>query len=164
MKHTFRCSFVIYFLLILINSSFSLNIKCFPSGAVLVIDNSVIQPVDDNNGIKRYNLDSNWKYAFLRAPGYRDRYIPFHIPDGSIEEYKLEKIDTHLVFEQTIDTGEQPKSVRFSPDGKYLVAALLNSGGSMYSVLMVICCWRNPCYRKYMQRRRVSSKPFCAKV
>ncbi len=129
MKHAFRCSFVIYFLLILINNSFSLNIKCFPSGAVLVIDNSVIQPVDDNNGIKRYNLDSNWKYAFLRAPGYRDRYIPFHIPDGSIEEYKLEKIDTHLVFEQTIDTGEQPKSVRFSPDGKYLVAALLNSGG-----------------------------------
>ncbi len=110
-------------------SSFSLDIKCFPSNAVLLIDNKPVKSRYLSNGIRRYEIKRQWEYAFLHAPQYRDKFIFYHRPTGGIEEYKLERKDTHLIFDSFIQTGSQPKSVCFSPSGKYIVTALLTGSG-----------------------------------
>ncbi len=118
-----------FFLSMTIQNLFSFDIKCFPSDANLIIDHRIIEPQSMSGQIRHYCLPDGWKYAFLRAPHFRDKYIPFHKQWGRIEEYKLERFHTHLVFDAFVKTGSQPKSVRFSPDGKFYVTALLNGGG-----------------------------------
>ncbi len=108
---------------------FSYDIRCFPVNSVLIVNGTVLQPDSMSKDVRHYNLPLNWPYAFLRAPGFRDKYIPFHIPRETAEEYKLERFHTKFVFDAFVTTGSQPKSVRFSPDGKYYVTALLNGGG-----------------------------------
>ncbi len=107
----------------------SFDIKSFPFSSVLVVNGGIIKPQSISGGVHHYLLPVGWTYALLRAPSYRDKYIPYHKQSGGAEEYKLERMHTHLVFDSYNRTGSQPKSVRFSPDGKYYVTALLNGGG-----------------------------------
>ena len=107
----------------------SFDLKTFPPRSVLVVNGVVIKPVSVIRGMQHYNLPDGWTFVLLRAPSYRDKYIPFHKQHGHAEEYKLERMQTHLIFDACIKTGSQPKSVRFSPDGKYYVTALLNGKG-----------------------------------
>ncbi len=110
-------------------SSFSLDIKCFPSNAVLLIDNKPVKSGYLSSGVRHYEIKQQWEYAFLHAPQYRDKFISYHQPTGEIEEYKLERKNTYLIFDSFIQTGSQPKSVCFSPSGMYLVTALLTGSG-----------------------------------
>ncbi len=120
------------FLLILLFLPFSvfpLRIKCFPKKFVLIEGKSVIKPQKENDGVMYLDTGGRDGYGFLHANGYRDKYIPLSSEDSVVREYKLERLNTELVFSSFLPTGSQPKSVRFSPDGRYLVAALLDGGG-----------------------------------
>ncbi|RKX94015.1 MAG: hypothetical protein DRP59_01355 [Spirochaetes bacterium] len=107
------------------------KIKSFPKDAVLILDDSVQKPFREENGVTFYDIPASVHYGFLRAQGYRDKYLDFQQISEETREIKLEKLDTSLIFRSTIGTGSssQPKSIRFSPDGSYLVAALLHGRG-----------------------------------
>lgn len=113
------------------NSGILYKMKSFPEDAVLILNDSVQKPFKEEKGVKFYTIPSTVYYGFLRATGYRDKYLVFQQISEEIPEIKMEKMDTSLVFKSTVDTGStsQPKSVRFSPDGRFLVAPLLNGEG-----------------------------------
>ncbi len=54
----------------------------------------------------------------LQADGYITQVVP--LIDGKITEVKLERTDSIVRRIGELTTGFQPKSVRFSPDGRYL--------------------------------------------
>ncbi len=54
----------------------------------------------------------------LQSDGYITRVVP--LIDGEITEVKLERADSIVQRIGELPTGFQPKSVRFSPDGRYL--------------------------------------------
>ena len=124
-----RQVFTLILLFAVVQNILSFDVKPFPARSVFVVNGVIIKPLSISGGIQHYDLPDDWTFGLLRAPSYRDKYIPFHKQSVSGEEYKLERIHTHLLFDSCIKTGSQPKSVRFSLDGKYYVTALLNGEG-----------------------------------
>lgn len=105
------------------------EIKTFPSESVLVLNGSSVDPAETKEGVKSYSIDPDGELLLLRAPGYRDLYLnPERIVAG-VTEFKLERMDTDFIFQNLVNAGRQPKSVRFSPDGRFLVSALLDGEG-----------------------------------
>ncbi len=123
-----KCRFLLILFFVPL-SVFPLRIKCFPKKFVLIEGGAVIKPQEGNDGVMYLDNGVREGYGFLRADGYRDKYIFLSRGDSSVREYKLERLNTDLVFSGFLPTGSQPKSVRFSPDGRYVVAALLDGGG-----------------------------------
>ena len=122
-------------------------LKVFPEDYELYINKQLYSPLSSNDNINEYLIPSGAKFAFLRSNTYKDKYLFFYDRDQAdntinkpIEtnplEIKLEKMKASLVFEDMLNTGSQPKSVEFSPDGDYIAVALLNgSGVEIYSPL-----------------------------
>lgn len=63
------------------------------------------------------------------AQGYKPKTINLDIKKSLYIEEKLEKSISFFTLLKEIPTGSQPKSVEFTPNGKYIVAALLNGKG-----------------------------------
>lgn len=148
----------IYFLTLLLSVNFifsifgselndwKLALKVFPQKYNLYIDNQVIEPSSNSNYIKEYFIPMGTELIFLRSSGYRDKYLfipamnkPMpadkRISGPEVLELKMERMETFLEYYDLFNTGSQPKSVEFSPNGDYMAVALLNgSGVEIYSL------------------------------
>ncbi|MCD6397560.1 MAG: hypothetical protein J7L71_08465, partial [Spirochaetaceae bacterium] len=122
-------------------------LKVFPENYELYSNKQLYSPSSYNDHVKEYLIPSDSKSFFLRSDSYRDKYL-FLNDNDHLENYpnsewfenpieiKLERMNSSLVFEDILDTGSQPKSVEFSPNGAYIAVALLNgSGVEIYSPL-----------------------------
>jgi len=111
-------------------ASKSVNLKIFPSEYTLEVDGSYIAPQKVNQYLKKLILSTGEHEFLLRSAGYKDKKINLMIDKSTSEiEIKLEKKDSMLDQVAVIKTGKHPKSVEFTPDGKYMVSALLEGTG-----------------------------------
>ncbi len=108
----------------------TVNLKVFPSVYTLEIYGKVIVPVKVNQYIKKIALMPGAYEFVLKSEGYKDKKMNVQINKSTSElEIKLEKKNSMLEQVAVIPTGKQPKSVEFTPDGKYIVSALLDGTG-----------------------------------
>lgn len=113
-----------------------ISLRVFPKKYDLYVENDIQQPLNIINNIRKYKIKMSESPFFLRAEGYRDKYIfSDNFQDIPFLEIKMEHIETSLLYQDMLRTGSQPKSVEFSENGKYLAVALLNGRGvEIYSL------------------------------
>lgn len=108
----------------------SVTLKIFPSEYSIQIDGTVVVPQKVNQYLKKTTLSMGEHEFLLKSEGYRDKKINVKIDKSTSElEIKLEKKDSMLEQVAVISTGKHPKSVEFTPDGRYMVSALLEGSG-----------------------------------
>ncbi len=123
------------FLLLMVNNSYSVNVKnvnlkIFPSDYSIQIDSNAVVPQKVNQYLKKITLSTGEHEFLLKSEGYKDKKINVMVDKSTSElEIKLEKKDSILEQIAVIETGKHPKSVEFTPDGKYMVSALLEGTG-----------------------------------
>jgi YVTN family beta-propeller protein len=82
------------------------------------------------NHTKAVTLKTGDHRFVFAAPGYYPTELDVHVPaKDSPLEVKLERRLASLTPVTELHTGFQPKSVAFTPDGKFLLTALLGSTG-----------------------------------
>lgn len=111
-----------------------LSLKVFPQETQLVdvLSGQILEPDNRRDTWRDYILRTGSRLFELRSPGYHSKYITLHnLEAGTIREVdeKLEPLDSILPLRGELPTGSQPKSVVFTPDGRYLLAAQLNGPG-----------------------------------
>jgi len=134
MKLFNRSILVLIFMLLVSNSysanSKSVNLKIFPPDYSIAIDGNAVIPRKVNQFLKRITLTAGEHEFILKSEGYKDKKLNVMIDKSTSElEIKLEKKDSMLEQLAVIKTGMHPKSVEFTPDGKYMVSALLEGTG-----------------------------------
>jgi len=108
----------------------SVNLKIFPSEYTLDIDGKAVVPQKINQFLKKITLPYGGHQFVIRSEGYKDKKADLVIDKSTTElEIKLEKKDSMIEQLAVIKTGMHPKSVEFTPDGKYMVSALLEGTG-----------------------------------
>jgi len=108
----------------------SVNLKIFPSEYTIEIDGQNVVPQKINQYLKKVTLSTGEHEIVLKSGGYLDKKTNVIIDKSTSElEIKLEKKDSMLEQMAVIKTGMHPKSVEFTPDGKYMVSALLEGTG-----------------------------------
>ncbi len=131
----FRKLILIAGFLLLAGSSYSastkvVTLKIFPAVYTLEINGKVIVPVKVDQYLKKIALTHGTYEFVLKSDGYKDKKMNVQINNSTSElEIKLEKKNSILEQVAVIPTGRQPKSVEFTPDGKYIVCALLDGTG-----------------------------------
>ncbi len=111
-------------------SSKSVNLKIFPTEYTIAVDGNTSVPQKVNPYLKKITLSFGEHELLLKSNGYKDRKINVIIDKSTSElEIKLEKNDSMIEQMAVIQTGKHPKSVEFTPDGKYMVSALLEGTG-----------------------------------
>ncbi|MCK5198935.1 MAG: hypothetical protein KAR21_11320, partial [Spirochaetales bacterium] len=128
------------------SGSRKLVLKVFPKEYDLYIDDQLFYSCSNSNNIKEYTIPSGTDMLFLRSMGYLDKYLlspvlnasivfDDHSTGSEVVELKMERMETILKYFDLFNTGSQPKSVEFSPNGEYLAVALLNGPGvEIYSL------------------------------
>lgn len=135
------------------------EIKTFPSESVLVLNGSSVDPAETKEGVKSYSIDPDGELLLLRAPGYRDLYLnPERIVAG-VTEFKLERMDTDFIFQNLVNAGRQPKSVRFSPDGRFWYQPFWMEKVSLFLILKHSAEWRVFRCLRSMPKRKVLLRP-----
>ena len=108
----------------------SVNLKIFPSQYTIEIDGNAAVPQKVDQYLKKITMSFGEHELLLKSDGYKDRKLNVMIGSKTTElEIKLEKKDSMLEQVAVIQTGPHPKSVEFTPDGKYMVSALLEGKG-----------------------------------
>ncbi len=134
--HTFL-KVLILISLISINFSYILNIPHKIYLKIVPIDYKVII---NNKEVKIYKYKDNINYCFAYKENVRIKlvsqnyytkiiYHNFNKKYSTFIETKLFKKNKFIDFYKQIETGKQPKSVEYSPSGKYILSALLNDNG-----------------------------------
>ena len=108
----------------------SIKLKIFPSEYSMEIDGKAASLQKADKYIKRVNLTEGDHQILIKSDGYVDKTMTVTV-DKTVSdlEIKLEKKDSMLQQIAVIPTGPHPKSVEFTPDGKYIVSALLEGTG-----------------------------------
>ena len=125
----------IFFLTLMFSFSFSavsksVNLKIFPSEYTIQIDGNPVVPRKVNKYLKRINLTLGEHKLLIKCDGYRDKKINVVINKSTSElEIKLEKAVSVLEQVAVVKTGMHPKSVEFTPDGRFFASALLEGTG-----------------------------------
>ena len=129
-----KLSLLLVFILI-VSSTYSantksVNLKIFPSEYSIEIDGKEVKLQKANNYIKKITLTEGDHQFLIKSDGYIDKNMTVKIDKSVSElEIKLEKKDSMLQQVTVIQTGLHPKSVEFTPDGKFMVSALLEGTG-----------------------------------
>lgn len=126
-KKVFLC-FLIFFTVSRLYA-ISLSLKIFPTDYELLLKEKPLRPYRTSENVRYYDLPAGTYSLVLRAPGYHDKYLNIKLIKPIYIEDKLEPSLSHLSLIGEYATGRQPKSVGFSPDGKYLYVALLDDNG-----------------------------------
>ncbi|HQO39950.1 MAG TPA: YncE family protein [Spirochaetota bacterium] len=115
---------------LLFAASKSVNLKVFPEKYTLSIDGKPVTPQKLTQYLKRITLVEGEHEFLFQSSGYLDRRIKFNITrKTSALEVKLEKQNSMLEQVAELKTGVHPKSVEFTPDGRFMVSALLEGPG-----------------------------------
>jgi len=108
----------------------SVNLKIFPAEYSIEIDGKEVSPQKVDKYIKRVTLTEGERQFVIKSDGYIDKKMTVKIDRFVSElEIKLEKKDSMLQQIAVIQTGAHPKSVEFTPDGKFMASALLEGTG-----------------------------------
>lgn len=110
----------------------TVQLKVFPADYTLTVD-------DDDSPVPTFELPekragiriSRGRHLFrFSSEGYKDHTAFLRCTaNNMLYEVKLEKAGSPFLFFRRLGTGVKPKSVEFTPDGKYLVTALLEDRG-----------------------------------
>ena len=134
MKTIKKLSLLVIFILTVSNTypanTKSVNLKIFPAEYSIEINGKEVTPQKVSTYIKRVTLPHGENQFLIKSNGYIDKKMTVNI-DRSVSELeiKLEKKDSMLQQVAVIQTGAHPKSVEFTPDGKFIVSALLEGTG-----------------------------------
>ncbi len=110
-------------------------LRIFPNNAIVKANGEPLEPVGRENDLSWYLTSA--VQLVIEASNYipLSLILPETIDDPEEEavilEAKLEAENLPLELETELPTGIQPKSVRFSPDGKYLYVAHLAQTGAI---------------------------------
>jgi DNA-binding beta-propeller fold protein YncE len=104
-------------------------IRVFPTSFHATQEGVRLTPVAFRDEGKVYLLEEGPQLLRIEAPGYHSRRAVI-LAEETRWEGKLERSDSELRLFRTVSTGVQPKSVRFTPSGDFLVAPLLGSTGA----------------------------------
>lgn len=107
-------------------------LRSFPQDCTVSSKGVALEPVSDDGEYRRFILPEESHSLVLEAPGYRPLTLELPPPgkgekNPPLLEAKLEKDGLPLFKIGEIPTAVQPKSVTFSPDGRYLAVASLGS-------------------------------------
>ncbi len=107
-----------------------LRFKVFPPDVEIEIDGEPTELIPGPEETRQTASAPGPHVIKLSREGYRDAllFIPCCLDDTLIEE-KLERSESRLSLFACLDTGSQPKSAVFSPDGRYLYVPLLDGPG-----------------------------------
>jgi len=134
MKIINKITLILTFILI-VNTTYpantkSVNLKIFPAEYSIEIDGTAVTPQKADKYIKRVTLSEGDHQFLIKSDGYIDKKMSVKIDKSVSElEIKLEKKDSMLQQIAVIETGAHPKSVEFTPDGKFMASALLEGTG-----------------------------------
>lgn len=110
--------------------TYSVLLKILPSDYTIQIDGSPIKPQKIDEYRSRIFLSQGKHTLRISAPGYYSDSIKLSVDRENNEfEHKLEKRSAILNRIKETKTGRQPKSVSFTPEGKYCVTAHLAGNG-----------------------------------
>jgi DNA-binding beta-propeller fold protein YncE len=110
-------------------SKVKLEVKLFPEEASIRINEKPCRRTKGSTVCAMFLEPGSYNIK-MQARGYLPEIKTLNLRKNTLLEEKLEKKDSSLEKLFFIDTGEAPKSVRFSPDGNYLVAPLLRGNGT----------------------------------
>jgi hypothetical protein len=104
----------------------TLTLRVFPAAFSLAID-GLETAIARSSGV---SVAEGTHGLTLSAPGYIARTLQVRVFQDTVLEAKLEREGSRLRLLDSIDTsGNQPKSVAFTPDGRFIVSALLEGAG-----------------------------------
>jgi YVTN family beta-propeller protein len=111
-------------------------LKVFPADYTLTANGDKVSASRISEFQKRAYLDTGLNELVFSSEGYHDLKVKADISSRiSMLEYKLERKSSLLEKAGEMQTGLHPKSVEFTPDGKYIASALLEGGGvDLFSV------------------------------
>ena len=113
----------------------SLTQRVFPLDARLSVDGAVVVTSDAGGGARTYRLAAGDHSLEFSAEGYRPLSIDVALSTDSEIEGKLERRNSGLTKIGEVATGRGPKSLLFTPDGRFLITALLfGKGIEVYSI------------------------------
>jgi YVTN family beta-propeller protein len=107
----------------------TLTLKAFPVGCTATFDGVEARPRATREALRTYVLPEGRALVRLSAPGYLPREISVDLTGDKLVEAKLEREGSALTKIAELDTGRQPKCVEYTPDGQYILTALLEGQG-----------------------------------
>ncbi len=108
----------------------SLALRIFPNTAVLAVDGAAVKPGTGGILPAEIKLSAGVHSLAISAEGYQAREIAVEVPALKVLEAKLELSQSGLTRIGDMPTGTQPKSIEFTPDGRFLICALLEGRGA----------------------------------
>jgi YVTN family beta-propeller protein len=107
----------------------TLTLKAFPIGCEVSVLGEVLKPRTTQGALRTFALPKGRSFLWLSAPNYLPREIVVDLWDGTLLEAKLERDGTSLTHVGDMATGRQPKCVEYTPDGRYILSALVEGPG-----------------------------------
>lgn len=107
----------------------TLTLKAFPVGCAVNIDGAPVRPLTTQGAVRTFALARGWWIVGLSAPGYAPREIIRGFFADTLLEVKLERAGSGLARIGEMATGRQPKCVEYTPDGRFILCALLEGPG-----------------------------------
>jgi YVTN family beta-propeller protein len=105
--------------------------KLAPPDATLVENGSAIRLSAGGNGARIAELAPGAHMLVLSAAGYDTRVLRVVVGSkGAQVQEKLERSPSPLRLAGMVSTGLRPKSVAFTPDGRFIIAPLLSGRGA----------------------------------
>jgi YVTN family beta-propeller protein len=107
----------------------TLTLKAFPVGCAVTIDGAEAQPRTTRGALRTFALPKGCFLVGLSAPGYAARELFVELSGDALLEAKLEREDSRLFRLGEMATGREPKCVEYTPDGRFILSALLEGPG-----------------------------------
>ncbi|MCX7039139.1 MAG: hypothetical protein NT005_08410, partial [Spirochaetes bacterium] len=108
----------------------ALTVKVFPQNAALTVDEMLVDAKARPDTQPRVLTLSAGDHAIrLTAAGYQPKDLAVSLSSPLTIEVKLEREGSRLAKRSEMPTGREPKSVAFTPDGRFILCALLEGEG-----------------------------------
>ena len=104
----------------------ALTVKVFPQNAALAVDGALIPA---RTGPSVLVLAAGAHSIHLAAAGYQPKDLTVSLSSLLTIEVKLEREGSRLAKRSEMPTGREPKSVAFTPDGRFILCTLLEGEG-----------------------------------
>jgi YVTN family beta-propeller protein len=107
----------------------TLTLKAFPVDCVVTIDGVAANPTTTQGALRTFRLPKALFFIGLSAPGFLPRDLVVELSADTLLEAKLEREGSGLTWVAEMATGRQPKCVEYTPDGRFILSALLEGPG-----------------------------------
>jgi YVTN family beta-propeller protein len=123
--------------LVAASADVTLTLKAFPVGCAVAIDGAAAKPRTAQGALRTFTLPKGCFFIGLSSPGFIPREIFIELKGDILLEAKLEREGSGLVRVAEMATGRQPKCVEYTPDGRFILSALLEGPG----IDVFDACW-----------------------